>query len=62
MKAKDLLAQRNLSLEFNNCPGYLTILPVPWGQMLEQHEVLAIPASIFGSSRDDICVLSTLNV
>jgi histidinol-phosphate/aromatic aminotransferase/cobyric acid decarboxylase-like protein len=41
--------------------GYFTPVLGPWSDLLEEANVLGIPASVFGSSRQDITILSSLN-
>lgn len=43
-----------------DAPGYLFPISIPWRDLLQQHSVLGIPATVFGSSRSDIAVLSSL--
>lgn len=40
--------------------GYFSILPVPYDELLARHDLLAIPASVFGSKRGDISVATCL--
>ncbi|HPH65375.1 MAG TPA: hypothetical protein PLF40_06505, partial [Kofleriaceae bacterium] len=40
--------------------GYLFPVQLPWQTLLEQHHVLAMPASVFGSARQDISIVSSL--
>lgn len=43
-------------------PGqYLFTLPASVEALVDQHGVLALPASVFGSSRDDLAVVSSLS-
>lgn len=42
--------------------GYLFPVQLPWQMLLEQHRVLAMPASVFGSACDDISIVSSLSL
>ncbi len=41
--------------------SYFTPVSGHWSDLIETHNILGIPASVFGSSRDDITILSSLN-
>jgi aspartate/methionine/tyrosine aminotransferase len=40
--------------------GYLFPISARWEELLDKHRVLGVPASVFGSSRPDITILSSL--
>lgn len=60
--AREKMAARGVALEFQGCPGYLTTVASPWEELRQRHGILAIPASVFGSSRGDLSILSTLAI
>lgn len=41
--------------------GYFSIIDVGFDQLLDEQNILGVPASVFGSSRDDLTVLSCLH-
>lgn len=41
-------------------PGYFLTVPHPWRELLERHRILGLPASTFGSPREDLTILSSL--
>jgi histidinol-phosphate/aromatic aminotransferase/cobyric acid decarboxylase-like protein len=43
-----------------DAPGYFFPVGVPWQTLLDRHGVLGLPASVFGSQREDIAILSSL--
>jgi hypothetical protein len=43
-----------------DAPGYFTPVRVPWNDLLEAHKILGLPATVFGSSREDLTILSSL--
>lgn len=43
-----------------DAPGYFMPVTGHWRKLLDVHRVLGIPASVFGSSRDDITLISNL--
>lgn len=57
---KEELVGRGINVDSFGCPGYLTMVALPWEDMLHRLNVLAIPASAFGSSRNDLSIISTL--
>ena len=40
--------------------GYFSVIDVPFEELLDKHGILGVPASVFGSRRDDLTVLSCL--
>jgi hypothetical protein len=40
--------------------GYFSVIQMPFDALLEQHGILGAPASVFGSRRDDVSVISCL--
>ena len=42
-------------------PGYFMPVRAPWRDLLEHQNILGIPATAFGSAREDITILSTLS-
>jgi histidinol-phosphate/aromatic aminotransferase/cobyric acid decarboxylase-like protein len=40
--------------------GYFSVIPVSFEKLLRQYQILAVPASVFGSRRDDLSVLTCL--
>jgi hypothetical protein len=40
--------------------GYFSVVPVPFTELLQRHQALAVPASVFGSARADLSILSCL--
>lgn len=42
-------------------PGYLTVVAGHWAELLETTNVLGIPASVFGSSCENLTILSSLS-
>ncbi|HEX2751091.1 MAG TPA: aminotransferase class I/II-fold pyridoxal phosphate-dependent enzyme [Verrucomicrobiales bacterium] len=43
-----------------NAPGYFLTIERNWKELLEIHRILGLPASVFGSSREDVTILSSL--
>jgi aspartate/methionine/tyrosine aminotransferase len=41
--------------------GYFSILKIPFARMLDEHNILSVPASVFGSKRDDLSVVTCLH-
>jgi hypothetical protein len=41
-------------------PGYFLTVARPWRELLEEHRLLGLPATVFGSGREDITILSSL--
>lgn len=41
--------------------GYFSTLPISYRDLLDQHKILAVPASVFGSRRDDLSVITCLH-
>ena len=41
--------------------GYFTPIPWHWETLHEETGILGIPASVFGSAREDITILSSLS-
>lgn len=41
--------------------GYFSTLPISYQVLLDRHKVLAVPASVFGSQRDDLSVITCLH-
>ncbi|HLQ77022.1 MAG TPA: aspartate aminotransferase, partial [Terriglobia bacterium] len=44
-----------------HCPGYFVPIEKEWRELLSSHNVLALPASVFGSHRTDITIISSLS-
>jgi aspartate/methionine/tyrosine aminotransferase len=40
--------------------GYFSVLPVSFRQLLKEHGILSVPASVFGSQRDDLSIVTCL--
>lgn len=45
---------------FGDAPGYFFPVNAPWQMLLDHHGILGLPASVFGSQREDITILSSL--
>ncbi len=43
-----------------NAPGYFLTIDRNWRDLLESHRILGLPATVFGSSREDLTILSSL--
>jgi len=43
-----------------DAPGYFFPVDAPWQILLDRHGILGLPASVFGSQREDITILSSL--
>jgi aspartate/methionine/tyrosine aminotransferase len=43
-----------------DAPGYFFPVSAPWQILLDRHGILGLPASVFGSQREDITILSSL--
>lgn len=41
-------------------PGYFFPVAAPWQTLLDRHGILGLPASVFGSSHEDMTILSSL--
>ena len=41
-------------------PGYFSVVSMGWEQLLEDHDILGMPAAVFGSTRQDLTILSSL--
>ena len=44
-----------------DAPGYFTPITLPWRRLLDEHHILGLPATTFGSGRADITILSSLS-
>lgn len=55
---REIATRANLDLR---APGYFAALAMPWSTLLTHANVLGIPATVFGSRRDDITILSSLS-
>jgi aspartate/methionine/tyrosine aminotransferase len=62
LQLRELLAQRGLSLpaSLEGASQYLFVLDRPWETLLEQHHLLALPYSVFGSTLAGHSVVSSL--
>lgn len=56
-----LLAKHSLSLPKPDAPSYLFSIRVHWRELLDRTRILGLPASTFGSSREDLTILSSLS-
>lgn len=43
-----------------SAPGYFTPVAAPWRRLLKDHNILGLPATVFGSRNEDITILSSL--
>jgi hypothetical protein len=41
--------------------GYFSVLSVAFERLLNEHGILAVPATVFGSSRNDLSVITCLH-
>lgn len=41
--------------------GYFVIVHRPWSEILKDFRVLSLPATVFGSDREDYSILSSLS-
>ena len=56
-----MVPTRTTRLTGNSTPGYFIALATPWTELLERDRLLGLPAAVFGSPRNDITILSSLN-
>jgi hypothetical protein len=48
--------------EWNPPPsGYFSVVRAPFQDLLETHDLLAVPASVFGSPREDLSIVTCLH-
>jgi histidinol-phosphate/aromatic aminotransferase/cobyric acid decarboxylase-like protein len=43
-----------------DAPGYLLPVELPWQRLFDEYRIIGIPASVFGSSHENMSILSTL--
>lgn len=55
------IPQHLIPLAAADAPGYFTPVADRWQDILNGSNVLGLPAAVFGSQRDDITILSSLN-
>ena len=48
-------------LQAGDAPGYFAPVQCSWSNLLRDYRVLALPAAVFGSNREDYSILSTLS-
>lgn len=60
-RLRSALAGGACGLTSADVTGYFTPVVGGWSDLLEEANVLGIPASVFGSSHEDITILSSLN-
>jgi len=41
--------------------GYFSIINVPFNRLLDAHDILSVPASVFGAPNDDFSILTCLH-
>lgn len=59
MNLSEILARSVITQ--GNAPGYFVSVRAPWRDLLEDQNILGIPATAFGSAREDLTILSTLS-
>lgn len=47
-------------MRYDDTPGYFICVSGSWRELLDTHRVLGLPATVFGSARKDITILSSL--
>jgi len=60
-RVKSLLPREIKSVEPSGGTGYFIVVQAGWRELLETHGVLGLPASVFGSTDQNLTVLSCLN-
>jgi hypothetical protein len=55
---QEIVTRANLD---SRAPGYFAAIAIPGPTLLNHANVLGIPATVFGSRRDDITILSSLS-
>jgi aspartate/methionine/tyrosine aminotransferase len=41
--------------------GYFSVVSMPFTTLLDQHDILSVPASVFGSAHDDLAIVTCLH-